>query len=137
MNRVYISFLFAVMSVSINADVSKCKKEVFEGFEMAKKACKDLKGKEKKTCLNSASDTKEKEIQSCKTRVFPSKAECAPVVESIIENFKIVNPDKAEEIENQKSMIVPALQSECESGKYDLICMKNAKDPIAIQSCKK
>ncbi|HNI99860.1 MAG TPA: TIGR04454 family lipoprotein, partial [Leptospiraceae bacterium] len=66
-----------------------------------------------------------------------SPAECTPVVESMIENFKKLNPDKAEEFEKNKLMIVPALQKECESGKFDLTCLKNAKDPIAIQSCKK
>ncbi|HMV81259.1 MAG TPA: TIGR04454 family lipoprotein [Leptospiraceae bacterium] len=65
-----------------------------------------------------------------------SPAECTPVVESMIENFKKMNPDKADEFDKQKLMILPALQKECESGKYKLDCLKNVKDYLALQSCK-
>lgn len=64
-----------------------------------------------------------------------SEAECTPVINSMLENFAKAAPEG--DLEKIKVAIVPALQKECQSGKYNLDCLKNAKTPVELQSCKK
>lgn len=68
-----------------------------------------------------------------------SSAECAPVVQSMIENMSTVAGDNTspEEQEKAKALLTPVFQKECESGKYDLNCLKTAKSIPELQTCKK
>jgi small lipoprotein (TIGR04454 family) len=75
-------------------------------------------------------------VGNCKDKSI-SAAECTPVVEAMFENFKKMAPDSAEEADKKKMMLLPVLQKECESGKFDLACLKVAKDMMALQTCKK
>ncbi|MCB1176496.1 MAG: TIGR04454 family lipoprotein [Leptospiraceae bacterium] len=66
-----------------------------------------------------------------------SPEECFPVVESLLENFGDMNPNATdEEKEKARVMLKPVLQKECESGKYDLDCLRSAKSIAELQSCK-
>ena len=64
-----------------------------------------------------------------------SEAECTPVVNTMFENFKAAVP--GDEIEKNKPMIVLTLQKECQSGKFNLDCLKTAKTITDLQLCKK
>jgi small lipoprotein (TIGR04454 family) len=67
-----------------------------------------------------------------------SSAECAPVVQAMMENMSsAVEGVSPEEQEKGKAMLLPVFQKECESGKYDLECLKTAKSIAALQTCKK
>jgi small lipoprotein (TIGR04454 family) len=74
---------------------------------------------------------------NCKKNII-SPEECAPVVQSMIENLSSsmenVSP---EEKEKAKALVVPVFQKECESGKYDLNCLKSVKSVVELQTCKK
>ncbi|TGK32571.1 TIGR04454 family lipoprotein [Leptospira gomenensis] len=64
--------------------------------------------------------------------------ECAPIVEEMLTN--LTAGQKAEDTANiatMKATLVPVLQKECMSGKFDLTCLKSAKSIPAIQACKK
>jgi len=64
-----------------------------------------------------------------------SEAECTPVVQSMFDNFSKAAPEG--DIEKAKMMLVPMLQKECQSGKYNLDCLKNSKTITELQLCKK
>lgn len=60
------------------------------------------------------------------------------IVESMLGNISSVLTDKSpEEIQQLKNVTRPVLQKECESGKYDLECLKTAKSVEQLQTCKK
>lgn len=67
-----------------------------------------------------------------------SAAECTPIVQTMLTNFGDVNPGATpEEKEKAKTILTPVIQKECESGKYNLECLKNAKSIAELQGCKK
>ncbi|MCX7999998.1 MAG: TIGR04454 family lipoprotein [Leptospiraceae bacterium] len=73
----------------------------------------------------------------CKGKAVSSE-ECNPVVESMLGNISSVLVDKSpEEIQQLKNLTRPVLQKECETGKYDLGCLKTAKSIEQLQACKK
>lgn len=65
-----------------------------------------------------------------------SEAECTPVVQSMIDNLSKAIPDM-KDLEKTKMMLVPMFQKECQSGKYNLDCLKNVKNLQEVQTCKK
>ncbi len=74
---------------------------------------------------------------NCKDKSV-SSAECTPIVQSMLENFSSMAANATdEEKEKTKMMLTPVLQKECESGKYDLNCLKSAKTLPELQTCKK
>ncbi|MCB1193368.1 MAG: TIGR04454 family lipoprotein [Leptospiraceae bacterium] len=76
-----------------------------------------------------------------------SSAECEPIVKKIIETFEkqaITENATEEEISQkkaefdvQKQAILPMLEKECMSGKYDLKCLESIQNIATIQTCKK
>ncbi|TGK09086.1 TIGR04454 family lipoprotein [Leptospira fletcheri] len=67
-----------------------------------------------------------------------SQAECEPVVNDLFKN--LTEGKSAEEIEKLNSLrpsLSPMLLKECMSGKYELSCLKSAKDIQALAVCKK
>lgn len=63
--------------------------------------------------------------------------DCNKVMNTVYENMKKDNLENAEEIEKKREMIFPALMRECESRKYNLECLMNAKSIAEISQCKK
>lgn len=67
-----------------------------------------------------------------------SAEECAPIVEEMLTNLTAgQKADDTANIATMKATLVPVLQKECMSGKFDLTCLKSAKSIPAIQACKK
>ncbi|EMM71538.1 putative lipoprotein [Leptospira weilii str. 2006001855] len=67
-----------------------------------------------------------------------SAEECAPIVDEMLTNLTAgQKPEDAASIATMKATLVPVLQKECMSGKFDLTCLKSAKSIPAIQACKK
>jgi small lipoprotein (TIGR04454 family) len=64
-----------------------------------------------------------------------SEAECTPVVQTMFENFSKLAPEG--DIEKAKMVLIPMLQKECQSGKYELQCLAGAKSIQELQLCKK
>ncbi|MCB1176497.1 MAG: TIGR04454 family lipoprotein [Leptospiraceae bacterium] len=60
--------------------------------------------------------------------------QCAPTVQIMLQNFKKQNPNTTA---SEQQMLAPILQKECESGKYNVDCMKLAKTTEELQLCKK
>jgi small lipoprotein (TIGR04454 family) len=76
-------------------------------------------------------------MANCKDQSV-SSAECTPIVQAMLTNFGDVNPNAtAEDKEKAKVVLTPVLQKECESGKFNLECLKNAKSIAELQGCKK
>lgn len=76
-------------------------------------------------------------ILNCKGKSV-SAEECSPVVEAMLGNFSSVLADKPqEEVQQMLNLTRPILQKECESGKYNLECLKTAKSIEQLQTCKK
>lgn len=63
--------------------------------------------------------------------------DCDKIMNTVYENMKKENPENAEEIEKKRDMIFPSLMRECQSGKYNLSCLINAKNIVEISECKK
>lgn len=70
---------------------------------------------------------------NCKDKSI-SEAECTPVVNTMFENIKAAVPS-GDEIERNKVMLIATLQKECQSGKFNLDCLKNAKSITEIPLC--
>ncbi|ASV13557.1 MULTISPECIES: TIGR04454 family lipoprotein [Leptospira] len=67
-----------------------------------------------------------------------SAEECSPIVDEMLTNLTAgQKPEDAANIATMKATLVPVLQKECMSGKFDLTCLKSAKSIPAIQACKK
>lgn len=64
-------------------------------------------------------------------------AECTAIANVLIENFKNYSPENSKDIEDRKSFLISGIQKECESRKYDLNCLKNAKNLAEMNVCKK
>lgn len=64
-----------------------------------------------------------------------SEAECTPVVQAMFENFSKLAPEG--DIDKAKMVLIPMLQKECQSGKYELSCLSSAKSIQELQLCKK
>lgn len=64
-------------------------------------------------------------------------AECSAIAKVLIENFKNFNQENSEKIENQRIVLISGIQKECESRRYDLDCLKNAKNIAEMNVCKK
>ncbi len=64
-----------------------------------------------------------------------SEAECAPVVQVMFENFSELAPEG--DIDKEKMVLIPMLQKECQSGKYELSCLSNVKSIAELRVCKK
>jgi len=74
---------------------------------------------------------------NCKGNQY-SKKECEPIVNQMIENFsRNLKPEEAEKLSALKVQLIPTLQKECMSGKYDLECLKQSTNVMGIQTCKK
>ncbi len=67
-----------------------------------------------------------------------SSAECEPIVNKLIENImKEMKPEEVEKFSMLKATMVPSIQKECMSGKYNLDCLSKASNIAALQACKK
>ncbi|PJZ70692.1 TIGR04454 family lipoprotein [Leptospira perolatii] len=67
-----------------------------------------------------------------------SQAECEPVVNDLFQNLtQGKSPEETEKLNSLKPSLAPMLLKECMSGKYDLSCLKSAKDIQALAVCKK
>ncbi|MBE7413597.1 MAG: TIGR04454 family lipoprotein [Leptospiraceae bacterium] len=67
-----------------------------------------------------------------------SSAECEPIVNKLFENLsKELKPEEAEKVSMMKATLLPTIQKECMSGKYDLDCLSKATNIAALQACKK
>ena len=65
-----------------------------------------------------------------------SPAECEPVVQQLVDNLsKDLSEKEQSKLNALKSNMMPVLEKECMSGKYELECLKAAKNPLAIQAC--
>ena len=74
---------------------------------------------------------------NCKGNQY-SKKECEPIVSQMLVNFsKNLKPEEVEKLSALKVQLIPTLQKECTSGKYDLECLKQSSNVMAIQTCKK
>lgn len=70
-----------------------------------------------------------------------SSAECEPIVNKLFENVSKElakeKPEEAEKISMLKATLLPTIQKECMSGKYNLDCLGKANNIAALQACKK
>jgi len=74
---------------------------------------------------------------NCKGNQY-SSAECEPVINQMLVNFtKDLQPEEVDKLATLKSQLLPMLQKECMSGKYELECLKNATNIASLQVCKK
>lgn len=132
-----IPFIVLFFSVSVQADSSKCKKNIQHIFEKEISLCKKMTGTQKNKCLQSAGIKKKNLLKKCGKSTPSLRGQCSAAADIVIKNFKKANPVKAEAIEDQKSSLKYALMQDCRTGNYEIECLKKIKDPAAIQSCRK
>ena len=65
-----------------------------------------------------------------------SAEECESVVEELSKNLlDNLSEEEKTKWNTLKSNMIPVLEKECRSGKYELSCLRNAKDPLSLRSC--
>ncbi|HMZ60808.1 MAG TPA: TIGR04454 family lipoprotein [Leptospiraceae bacterium] len=69
-------------------------------------------------------------------QIHPS-AECNAIANILIENFKSFSPENSKEIESRRFILISGIQKECENRRYDLDCLRHAKNPAEMNVCKK
>lgn len=67
-----------------------------------------------------------------------SQAECEPVVSDMLKNlYSAQTPEQSEKFRAVQAQISTQLTKECMTGKYDLTCLRSAKNLTALGTCKK